>query len=103
MLPRVRELVSIARQLDKAAHLATKHSHAAKARRELAKEMDLPTDSDDDDEEDGRGDEAARREAKRKEQQTAKLKAQLKRGLARLERPKDVPVHVAAKSTGAWS
>ena len=96
LLPKVREVVSIARQLDKASHAQSKRGRDAKKRKQLAEEMDLPTDSDDEDP-DG-GDESSRLQARRQQAQTEKLRANLKRLLGRIERPTGVPVHVVAKT-----
>ena len=94
LLPKVREVVSIARQLDKAAHITAKKSHASQMRKKLAEEMGLPSDSDDDDKEDG-GD-VARRQERKRQQERERLHAKLKALLARLERPTGVRVHEAA-------
>ena len=90
----MREVVSIARQLDKAAHITAKKSHASQMRKKLAEEMGLPSDSDDDDKEDG-GD-VARRQERKRQQERERLHAKLKALLARLERPTGMRVHEAA-------
>lgn len=85
LIPRCREVISIARQLDKAAHLAQRKESSAQFRKKLAQEMDLPTDSDDDA---GSDDDLVDRHRKFKvAQEKERLKAQLKRCLGRLERP----------------
>ena len=96
LLPRCREILSIAKQLDKAAHRISKKSHETKSRRQLREEMDLPTDSDDDEDID-RGDEVAKRRERLEQEQTERLKAQLKRCLGRLERPGDARIHLVAR------
>ena len=101
LLPKVREVVSIARQLDKASHQQSKAGLDAKKRRQLAEEMDLPTDSDDEDPD--RGDEVSKQHARRQQAQTEKLRANLKRLLGRIERPSGVPVHVVANTQQKWS
>jgi len=100
LLPRVREVVSIARQLDKAAHAELRKSQNVQYRKRLAQEMDLPSDSDDASDDDDLVD---RRRKQQVAQEKERLKAQLKRGLSRLDRPQaGVPTHVAAAKTG-WS
>ena len=112
MLPRVREVVSIARQLDKAAHAQSKASANASMRRQLAQEMDLPSNSDmsDDDESGaavvrGGGDVAAARAEQRRHEQEQRLRAQLKSLIGRLDRPTaGMPAHeVARKKAVSWT
>jgi len=86
LLPRVREVISIARQLDKAAHSESRQQRNAQYRKQLAEEMDLPSDSDDDSDGD-EGDMVARRLDSKRAQEKERLKAQLKRCLGRLDRP----------------
>ena len=102
LLPRVREAVSIARQLDKAAHLESRHKAGVSWRKRLAQEMDLDF-SDEEDRGDADDDVAARRMAGKRKQQEEQLRASLKALLARLERPtSDVPLHEIARSKVTW-
>ena len=107
-LSKVRKAVSLAKQLDKAAHLECRANAGASLRRRLAQEMDLPSDSDDDDR-DGRDavDEVARRAAARKKQQAVAQRAELKRLLGRLDRPSGgasiADVAAAARSGVTWT
>ena len=101
LLPKVKEVVSLASRLDKAAHLESSAKARASTQRKLAQEMDLPTDSDDSDDEATREDEAARRAALRKRAEAAQMREKLKWLLGRIERPSGgVPVHEVA---GTWS
>ena len=103
MLPRVREALSIARQLDKAAHAEQRRSASALFRQKLAREMDLPSDLDEQDD-DGDDDEVARRRKRKVAQEKQRLAAQLKRCLSRLERPQPgAPVHEVARAVAASS
>jgi len=97
MLPRVREALSIARQLDQAAHQEARRASTKNFRQKLQKEMDLPSDSDDD--EGGDDDEVERRRKLAVRQEKLRLSAQLKRVLSRLERPQPgVPMHEVARA-----
>ena len=102
-LPKIREALSLARQLDRTAHAASKQTHAKNERAKLREEMGLPSDSEDDDDGEDGGDEVAKRHARRQKEQTERSKAQLKRLLARMDRPEGgTAVHVAAANTGKW-
>jgi hypothetical protein len=97
ILPRVREALSIARQLDQAAHQEARRASTKNFRQKLQKEMDLPSDSDDD--EGGDDDEVERRRKLAVRQEKLRLSAQLKRVLSRLERPQPgVPMHEVARA-----
>ena len=77
-LPKIREALSLARQLDRTAHAASKQTHAKNERAKLREEMGLPSDSEDDDDGEDGGDEVAKRHARRQKEQTERSKAQLK-------------------------
>ena len=103
MLPRVREVVAIARRLDIAAHAKSKKRRASSQRKKLAREMDLGTDSDDDSDDERRFEsETERRQAAREKQQNEQLRANLKRLLGRIERPTGKAVHLVAKGGAKW-
>lgn len=95
----MREVVSLARQLDKAAHIASRKGANRTLRKQLAEDMELPTDSDesDADSDGGREDEEARRRRVREEKQAATQRAALARLLGRLDRPTGLPVHEAVR------
>ena len=100
LLPKVREVVSIARQLDKAAHVQAKRAQEETTRKRLAVEMGMDFDTD---EEEGNDGDVARRQELMRKNETERLKAKLKHLLGRIERPTGMPVHKVAKSGATWA
>jgi len=84
-IPRVREIVSLGRQLERAAHIESRKASNATWRKQLAKDMDLPSDSDEDD--GGEQDHVSRGQERKREAEKERLRAKLKMLIGKLERP----------------
>merc|ERR1712228_54927 len=91
LLPRAKEIVSLARQIDKAVH-RKERKHANKQwQRRLVEEMDLPVDSEDEVDDDVAS--ASRRQDERERAKVEKQKLELQELLRRYDRPDKLPSH----------
>jgi len=98
LLPRALEAVSLARQIDKAAHLAKRSRENDNWRRQLIEDMDLPEDSDSDGDADSR--QESRRLDAREQQKVEQQKKELGRLLQRFGRPgKGAQPHTALSAS----
>ena len=99
LLPRVQSAVSLAKQVDRATHTQSREKSNKKARLQMARDMDLPTDSDeasDSDDEPRDNGKLARQRAQQLKQAEGQ-KAQLAQLLKKLSQPIGMSVQQLAR------